>query len=53
MVAKSKTDIDEPRWLIPQIENREPKRAMLRRESVDPRCRKSNTDRLEPMRATP
>jgi len=50
---KSRTDIDEPMLLQEKMENAEPSRAMLLRESVDPKETQSNTDNCEPTLARP
>jgi hypothetical protein len=48
MSTKSRTDKLEPSFVIPYMEHEEPKRPKLRKESVLPRCRKSNTDTADP-----
>jgi hypothetical protein len=43
-VAISKTDNDDPNRPVPKSAKDAPRRATLRKESDDPRCRKSSTE---------
>jgi hypothetical protein len=47
---KSSTDKDEPIRTFPKSEKLAPKRATLRMDIDDPRCKKSKTDKAEPKR---